>query len=366
MLLLLTTALFIACDKEEEIPAMSRTALKAFGPDFADIQSRIYLTGDSPINRSGACWVLKSTIPADEKAIEFATLDDFVQEGDVKEPGVIQMRVTGLQPDTIYYVRFFASNDQGTFLSYPVRVKTSKIYDDLTFAEAGIYFMGNAGGAIDEMPVHKVELEHNFYVSTKEVTNAAYCEFLNKKEISADGTNGSELWVDMASSYVLIEHNGSEFTPKTGAENKPAIGITWYGAQAYCHSRGGYLPTEAEWEFAAKGGLAFSGFKYAGSDTAEEVGWFNGSELHTGGAKKANAIHAFDMSGNVAEWCSDWYSDKAYENSVEKNPEGPKSGKTKVIRGGSYIQNPVTVTARSSMEPEKASPYVGFRVVIRL
>lgn len=365
-MLLLTTAIFTACDKDEEMPAMSRTALKAFGPDFADIQSRIYLTGDSPINRSGACWVLKSTVPADEKAIEFATLDDSVQESDAIQTGVFQMRITGLQSDTVYYVRFFASNDQGTFFSYPVRVKTSKIYDDLTFAEAGTYFMGNAGGAIDQMPVHKVELERNFYVSTKEVTNAAYCEFLNKKKINANGTNDSELWVEMASAYVLIDHNGSAFVPKAGAENKPAIGITWHGALAYCQSRGGYLPTEAEWEFIAKGGIAFSNFKYAGSDNAEEVGWFTVPELHVGGAKKMNATNVYDMSGNVAEWCSDWYSDKAYENSVGKSPEGPKTGKAKVIRGGSYNQSPVTVTDRNSMEPGKASPYVGFRVVIKL
>lgn len=366
LLLLFTAAIFTGCDKDDEVPAISRTSLKGYGPDFAVVQGRIYLTGDSPIKHSGACWVLKSTKPYDEKALEFATLDDFVQESDAKEPGIFQMRIKGLEPDTVYYIRLFATNDQGTFFSYPVRVRTSKIYDDLTFVEAGTYSMGSAGGAVDEMPVHKVTLEHNFFISTKEVTNAEYCTYLNKARISADGKNGGELWIDMASPNVLIQSDGNTFTPKAGAENKPAICVTWEGAHAYCQSRGGNLPTEAEWEFAAQGGLTLDKFKYAGSDKSEEVAWFSASELHTGGMKAANSLNLFDMSGNVAEWCSDWYSDKAYEESLEKNPEGPKSGTKKVIRGGSYNEGPVTITARSSMDPKTVSPYVGFRVVVKL
>ena len=368
LILLLAAAVFAGCDKEDEIPAMSRTTVVAYGPDFADIQGRIYLTGGSPIERSGACWVLKSTVPADEKALEFATLDNTVQDSEVEnpEPGIFQMRVTGLQPDTVYYVRFFASNKQGTFYSYPARVKTGKIYDDFCFVESGTYSMGNAGGAVDEMPVHQVELSHNFYISTKEITNAEFCEFLNKQDVSANGAKNGEKWIDMTSPDVLITLNGSSFVPKAGAGDKPAICVTWYGAEAYCKSRGGYLPTEAEWEFAAKGGLSFANFKYSGSDRADEVGWFDITELQVGGAKKSNGLGVYDMSGNVAEWCNDWYSDKAYENSVQKDPEGPKSGDAKVTRGGSYDQSPSTVTARGSMKPGTASTNVGFRVVIKL
>ena len=80
------------------------------------------------------------------------------------------------------------------------------------------------------------------------------------------------------------------------------------------------------------------GTVYAGSATASEVGWFNESVLHQGGMKKANGLGIFDMSGNVAEWCHDWYSDKAYEDAPEKDPQGPKSGSKKVVRGGAYNQ----------------------------
>ena len=216
------------------------------------------------------------------------------------------------------------------------------------------------------MPVHQVELSHNFYISTKEITNTEFCEFLNKQDVGTNGAKNGEKWIDMGSPDVLITLDGGLFVPKAGAGDKPAICVTWYGAEAYCKSRGGYLPTEAEWEFAAKGGLSFANFKYSGSDRADEVGWFDITELQVGGAKKSNGLGVYDMSGNVAEWCNDWYSDKAYENSVQKDPEGPKSGDAKVIRGGSYNQSPSTVTARGSMKPGTASPYVGFRVVIKL
>lgn len=366
LVLLLLLAVFTQCKKDDSLPAMSRTVLKAYGPDFADIQTRLYLVGNSPVKRSGACWVLKSMALDDEKHIEFATLNDNVQEGDFKEPGICQMRITGLQSDTVYFARFFVTNDQGTFFSYPIRIKTGKKYDAFTFVEAGSFSMGNAGGALDEMPIHKVTLKHNFYISTKEVTNSEFCDFLNKTEIGPDGRKGSELWIDISSPDVLIEWKGNAFTPKKGSENKPVICITWHGAQSYCHAKGGYLPTEAEWEFAAKGGINSDGFPYSGSSDPHQVGWFSVPELNIGGMKKANSLNIYDMSGNVAEWCNDWYSDKAYEKSLENDPEGPASGTTKVIRGGSYHQNPVRITTRSSAHPNTASRHIGFRMIIKL
>ena len=82
--------------------------------------------------------------------------------------------------------------------------------------------------------------------------------------------------------------------------------------------------------------------------------------------KKANGLGIFDMSGNVAEWCHDWYSDKAYEDAPEKDPQGPKSGSKKVVRGGAYNQAPVTITRRDAQQSTTASPYIGFRVVNKI
>lgn len=356
----------VACDKKEELPAISRTVIMSYGPDFAEVQGRIYLSGSSPITRSGICYSLKSTDIYDEDLLEFPTLDDNVQEGDLKEPGLYNMRVKDLMSDTVYYIRLFAENENGVFYSYPARVKTGKIYDDLIFVESGEFTMGSAIGEIDAMPIHNVILTNNIYISTNEVTNAEYCDFLNESKIASNGYSGNELWIDMASDDVPIYYDGDRFIPKAGAENKPAICITWYGAQAYCAYRGGRLPTEAEWEFIANGGNNKSGYIYSGSDVSEEVGWFNVTNLQNVGLKKCNTLGIYDMSGNVAEWCGDWYSENAYEESLEKDPEGPKNGNQKVIRGGSYNQNPISITTRNHMDPKTASPFIGFRVVVVL
>lgn len=364
--LALATCLWTGCNDDEELPAMSRTSLKSYGPTFCEVQSRLYLTGGSDIKRSGACWVLKSTKEYDEKALEFATVEDNVQELPINNPDLYRMRIEGLQPDTVYYVRFFATNDEGTFYSYPVRVPTTKIYNDKVFVEMGKFMMGSAAGKVDEMPIHEVEFEHSFYISKNEITNAEYCEFLNENEVGADATVNGDQWINLKDPTCQLSHDGSKFVVKAGTDQLPVVCVTWFGAQAFCEESGGNLPTESEWEFAANSGLLKMGTVYAGSATASEVGWFNESVLHQGGMKKANGLGIFDMSGNVAEWCHDWYSDKAYEDALEKDPQGPKSGSKKVVRGGAYNQAPVTITRRDAQQPTTASPYIGFRVVNKI
>lgn len=366
ILLALFTCLWTSCNDDDTLPAMSRTSLKSFGPTFCEVQSRLYLTGSSDIVRSGACWVIKSTKQYDEKAIEFATIDDNVQEFPINTPDLYRMRIEGLQPDTVYYVRFFATNDEGTFYSYPVRVATTKIYEDKIFVEMGKFMMGSAAGKIDEMPIHEVEFEHSFYISKNEITNAEYCDFLQKKAVSSNGTVDGDLWINLEDPACQIMHNGNHFIVKNNAENLPVVCVTWFGAQAFCEDNKGSLPTESEWEYAANSGLLKAGTPYAGSTNATEVGWFNETSLHHGGQKKANGLGIYDMSGNVAEWCLDWYSDKAYEDAVEKDPQGPKSGTQKVIRGGGYNKAPITITARDFQNPTTTSPYVGFRIVTKI
>ena len=95
--LALATCLWTGCNDDEELPAMSRTSLKSYGPTFCEVQSRLYLTGGSDIKRSGACWVLKSTKEYDEKALEFATVEDNVQELPINNPDLYRMRIEGLQ-----------------------------------------------------------------------------------------------------------------------------------------------------------------------------------------------------------------------------------------------------------------------------
>jgi formylglycine-generating enzyme required for sulfatase activity len=99
------------------------------------------------------------------------------------------------------------------------------------------------------------------------------------------------------------------------------------------------LPTEVEWEYAARGGNRSRGYKYSGSDNIGSVAWYtdnSGRETHPVGQKQANELGLYDMSGNVEEWCQDWYGENYYSSSPSQNPKGPSTGSDRVLRGGSW------------------------------
>lgn len=131
------------------------------------------------------------------------------------------------------------------------------------------------------------------------------------------------------------------------------------------------LPTEAEWEFAARGGKESKGFKYAGGDVVDEVAWYNGNsdnKTHPVGKKKANELGLYDMSGNVWEWCADWYDGNYYAKSPADNPQGPSTGTYRVYRGGSYFSDPIHCRPayRGYWLPDHRCNDIGFRLVLSL
>ncbi len=198
------------------------------------------------------------------------------------------------------------------------KVTASQNMPSMVLIEGGTFQMGNDQGEGDEKPVHPVELS-SYYLGKQEVTNQEYCIFLNavKKPLKE-----VENWVDLDDPDCKIKTRGTGFITEAGFEKHPAIEITYYGAQAYCKWAGGRLPTEAEWEYAARGGNKYSPFTYSGSDLVEELAWYRdnrGTRTHFEvGQKNENALGLLDMSGNVWEWCHDWY-DKTYYK--EQNPE---------------------------------------------
>jgi formylglycine-generating enzyme required for sulfatase activity len=127
------------------------------------------------------------------------------------------------------------------------------------------------------------------------------------------------------------------------------------------------LPTEAEWEYAARGGNKSRGYKYAGSNNIDEVAWYwenSGNKTHPVGTKQANELGLYDMSGNVGEWCSDWYDGYYYSDSLQRNPQGPLSGSARVIRGGSWYNDAriCQVAYRFNNSPDGSNGDLGFRL----
>jgi len=158
-------------------------------------------------------------------------------------------------------------------------------------------------------------------------------------------------------------------------DNLPVERVVWNDVQEFIqrlnkktgqHYR---LPTEAEWEYAARGGNKSHGYKYAGSNNIGDVAWYRKNsrdKTHIVGQKQPNELGIYDMSGNVWEWCSDWYGRKYYKNSPQNNPQGPTTGTFRVNRGGGWYSRSVhcRVANRSSWYPGLRYDYRGFRLAL--
>ena len=157
----------------------------------------------------------------------------------------------------------------------------------------------------------------------------------------------------------------------------PVENVSWNDCQEFIkklNARTGMkfrLPTEAEWEYAARGGNRSKGHKYSGSDNLDEVGWYcdnSDYHMHSVGRKKPNELGLYDMSGNVWEWCQDWYGD--YSSEAQTNPAGPQSGKwgRRVLRGGSCWRDAerCRVSDRSNSGPGLRFDLYGLRLVLSL
>jgi sulfatase modifying factor 1 len=255
------------------------------------------------------------------------------------------------------------------------------IFPDMVLVEAGSFEMGAADGRPKEQPVHTVEISRPFYISRYMVTFDEYERFL----AYAGGTGVT--WPDDLG---------------FGRGQRPVFWIKWFDAAAYCNwlsenaglapcysgtrkivkwdtTADGYrLPTEAEWEYAARGGLLSQGYLYAGGNDPDEVGWYganSGNQTHPVGLKKPNELGLYDMSGNIWEWCWDWYRPDYYAESPPRDPLGPDSARQmqgvapinaeKVRRGGDWgeLAEHLRVSARSA---DLASfPVAGIRPVRR-
>ncbi len=221
----------------------------------------------------------------------------------------------------------------------------------------GTFPMGNREGALKGRPMHEVYL-YAFYMDIYEVTTAHYAQFL-----AAVGSNHPDL-VPMLWEQVNVASHG----------DRAVVGVTWKAAETYCAWAGKRLPSEAEWEKAARGtdGRHYPwGNEVPTSSRAnyDKPVWHD-RDIYTDGLKPVGSYEAgkspygmYDMAGNAAEWVSDWYDEKYYAVSPASNPPGPDRGKQKVLRGGSFGDAAVVLqsSSRESYFPIDKGPDVGIR-----
>ena len=229
-------------------------------------------------------------------------------------------------------------------ISIPVK---DGISIDMVKVEAGTFMMGATSEMkdpySDEKPVHQVTLTNDYYMGKYEVTQA--------------------LW------QAVMGSNPSNFK----GDNLPVETVNWNDCQEFISKlnsltgRKFRLPTEAEWEYAARGGKKSRGYQYSGSRKISDVAWYEGnsrSKTHPVGRKQANELGIYDMSGNVWEWCSDWYG--SYSSSSQTNPMGSDSGAKRVRRGGSwcYIARICRSSYRYGDAPDCRGLYLGLRLAL--
>ena len=209
----------------------------------------------------------------------------------------------------------------------------------MIYVEGGTFAMGSTSGCDNERPVHNVTLD-SYYISETEITQVQW---------------GNIMW-----------YNPSDFT----GVYRPVENVSWYEAQEFCKKLSALtgkkyvLPTEAQWEYAARGGNNSKGYTYSGSNNVGDVAVYDDNSGHSRvKRKKPNELGIYGMSGNVSEWCSDWSG--SYSSSPQTNPQGPSKGSSRVMRGGAWchLSDFCRVASCGSAIPSVHSCTCGFRVV---
>ena len=228
--------------------------------------------------------------------------------------------------------------------SIDVNAVIENLVANMVYVEGGTFTMGATSEQSyfnENKPTHSVTLS-SFRIGKYEVTQAEWQAVM--------GSNPSKYF---------------------GSNDLPVEGVSWDDCQTFITKLNALtgktfrLPTEAEWEYAARGGNKSKGYMYAGSNTLDDVAWYKSNSdgrIHIVGTKQPNELGLCDMSGNVSEWCSDWYG--YYSSSAQTNPTGASSGSERVLRGGcfEYVDEYCFVSSRDYASPD--SQWYGLRLVL--
>jgi formylglycine-generating enzyme required for sulfatase activity len=263
---------------------------------------------------------------------------------------------------------------------------------EMVLAEGGSFSMGARDGNsyVAEEGIHRVELS-GFFIAAREVRLAEFREFAGRTGYLTDAERGAGAWILSGGSFRLSSGASWRDPGFVQSENDPALCVSWNDAVEYClylsavqglppayartdagylllpESTGYRLPTEAEWEYAARGGKKAAHSPYPGSGPIESLGWYlddSGGRSHPVGALKPNALGLYDMCGNAWEWCQDYFSADYYLESPVQDPPGPASGLTRCARGGSWANRyrNCRLSQRYARPPGESYSYMGFRL----
>ena len=363
------------------IPEVQLQGIDNIDYSSANIIAEIPDDGGLDIIERGIVW---DTVPMPTKNNNYAEVPG--------KDGRFEFNITGLETGVKYAARAYARNQRGIVYSEPLSF-TPYIKTEMVKVNGDSFMMGSEKGDKTEKPVHEVKLS-GYYIGKYEVSNYEFAAFLNSviDRVSIKG-DGDLVTVDGIPVYHLkvygddyiktgfkvhIGYDGEKFFVNQECNSFPAVLVTWEGARLYCQWAGGRLPTEAEWEFAARGGSSESQ-RFSGSDDPTDVAWFSRNSrdaacplmpdsrgLNRRGGKKPNSLGLYDMSGNAAEWCLDIYESTYYQESPAENPPGPQKGIFRVIRGGSWAdrEEECTVYRRiKGFDTNRGYDNISFRLV---
>lgn len=348
--------------QEVVVPVLSAVAMGTISNTSVELEATVISIGNGTLRDAGFVYSTN----------QFPTLDDrMISCG---KNTTLNTTAQGLTPETTYYVRAYATNEKGTAYSDEKTFTTTKTvvnpyttitvettYGSVQFEmakiEGGTFTMGaqntsslqanyDKDANSDEKPTHSVTLS-TYYMGKTPVTQL--------------------LWYVVMGSYPNISSTYGR------GDDYPIYDISYTQCEQFISKLNGLtnmkfrMPTEAEWEFAAKGGNNSNSYKYSGSNSVGNVAWYSsnsGGKAHPVAQKEANEVNLYDMSGNVWEWCSDWYG--SYSISSQTNPTGPSSGTGRVIRGGAYDDSSTEcrVSVRSNALPNNSFINIGFRLVM--
>ena len=276
------------------------------------------------------------------------------------QDGIFWLTVCPEENNSLSVLSSWFCEGQNVVLSIVYTETVSGFSFDMIYVAGGTFLMGateEQGEDYDssEKPVHSVTLS-DYYIGKFEVTQGLWKAVM--------GTDVEEQMEKADESYL----NGV-------GDDYPMYYVSWNEAQEFVKKlnkltgKNYVLPTEAQWEYAARGGVKSRGYKYSGSNTIDDVAWYweNGEEEYSTssvGTKLSNELGIYDMSGNVWEWCSDWYGD--YSEVSQTDPTGPSSGSGRVHRGGSWYGGArgCRVSSRGDGNPDGRYNFLGFRVAL--